>query len=206
MHELIRNIKNQIIHRLPGDSAHREMFSNIRVEQMKTIHHNEPPRESAVLILLYEKGHSWHIPLIKRTIDNHAHSGQIALPGGRYEAIDGNLMNTALRETEEEIGIAKDDIEILGPLTPLYIPPSNFNVAPFIGRYKKGVPAFTPDHKEVDHIINITYDSLRNPDSISTDSFRVRDIELSTPCFKINGYTIWGATAMILNEFISLTR
>ena len=203
MQDPVRNIRNHINRELPGK---KEMLSEIRINQMNTIHHSTPPLEAAVLVLLYKKNNTWHIPLIQRTIDNHAHSGQISLPGGRYEETDRNLMHTALRETEEEIGVAQDDIEILGQLTPIYIPPSNFNVAPFVGVFKNGLPVFTPDKKEVDHIINISYNSLCNPQHIATDSFHVRDMRFTTPCFKINGYTIWGATAMMLNEFIAVSK
>lgn len=202
----IDSIKNTLKAGLPGKAAHDEMMSSLRQSQLRQVTHNQAPLDAAVLILLYKKEGEWHIPFIRRTVDNHAHSGQISLPGGRYETTDTNLRYTALRETEEEIGVSVNEVETLGNLTSLYIGPSNFNVTPFAGIYTGNDINFVPDKNEVDHIIEVPVKRLMNPESIISHEFNVGEINFSTPCFDIDGDIIWGATAMIINEFLSLTK
>jgi 8-oxo-dGTP pyrophosphatase MutT (NUDIX family) len=202
----IQDIKDRITMGLPGESAHHEMISELRTHQMMQFTHKNKPSDAAVLILLYQKNNEWYIPFIKRAEDNHAHSGQIALPGGRYEKTDADFSETALRETEEEIGISRELILPVGQLTRLYIPPSNYNVYPFIGEYTGGEIEFTPDKKEVDYVIEVPVKELTNPTAITSREFNVRELRFSTPCFNIQGNIIWGATAMIINEFLSLMK
>ncbi len=204
--EYINKIKKEIVNGLPGAKAHREMLSAIRENQMMKFASSSSPMDAAVLILLYKKGDDWHIPFIKRAEDKYAHSGQISLPGGKSETYDTNLQHTALRETEEEIGISQRDIELIGNLTSLYIPPSNFNVAPFAGIFTGKEIKFIPEKSEVDYVIEISVKELMNPQNLTCRDFNVKDLHFSTPCFNIRGDIIWGATAMIINEFLSITN
>jgi 8-oxo-dGTP pyrophosphatase MutT (NUDIX family) len=128
------------------------------------------------------------------------HSGQISLPGGRFELTDEDIKQTALRETYEEIGIDPAEVTIIGQLTQLYIPPSNYLVQPFVG-FTSGSPAFNPQPEEVEQIIEIPLTTLLDENNLVQKEISVGDIQFSTPSFVINGTTIWGATAMILNEF-----
>jgi len=159
-------------------------------------------KKSSVLILLYP-GREYPQPtfvVILRPTYEGIHSGQISLPGGRFELTDEDIKQTALRETYEEIGIDPAEVTIIGQLTQLYIPPSNYLVQPFVG-FTSGSPAFNPQPEEVEQIIEIPLTTLLDENNLVQKEISVGDIQFSTPSFVINGTTIWGATAMILNEF-----
>ena len=164
--------------------------------------------KSSVLILLYpgQKSGSLLFALIQRPEYDGVHSGQISLPGGRFEEEDGDLTRTALRESNEEIGIQPEGVEIIGSLSELYIPPSNFMVYPFIG-YTNVRPEFVPDKKEVENIIETDLADLLNDKNIKTKEIKIRNgIKITAPCYEIDGNIIWGATAMILSEFREVIR
>jgi 8-oxo-dGTP pyrophosphatase MutT (NUDIX family) len=157
----------------------------------------------AVLILLYEEGNTIKTCFIERTQYDGVHSGQIAFPGGKKEA-DETLEQTALREAEEEIGVNASDVVILGRLTELYIPPSNFLVHPFVGTidYK---PDFLPQEAEVAEVVEFSVDDLadvrlRGQKKIKLSSGSV----VETPYFDLHGKIVWGATAMIISEFLEV--
>lgn len=160
--------------------------------------------KSAVLILLFEKDNQVYIPFIVRSIDGRVHSGQIAFPGGRFEEGDQNLQQTALREAAEEIGINPIKLRVLGQLTPIYIPPSNYLVQPFVA-VAKYQPVFQRDDKEVAAILELPMLELLKQENITNSVFSVstgEDVEAA--CFSIDEHLIWGATAMILSEFIEI--
>lgn len=164
-------------------------------------------KESAVLILLYEKNFETHIVLTERTIYNGKHSGQISLPGGKKEVYDLNLEQTALRETFEEIGVSNHHIEILNNLTHLYIPVSNFLVFPYVAKLN-GVPSFVKEEKEVQNILEVKLNDLLNEKNISKKEFYYKqaDIKFEAPIYKVNDLVVWGATAMILSEFLEIIK
>jgi 8-oxo-dGTP pyrophosphatase MutT (NUDIX family) len=193
---------------LPGRNMQVAMSSIRRIREMMRLKDNRGARLSSVLILLYpgqENGEP-SIVLIQRPKYEGVHGGQISLPGGRFEPGDDNLQATALRETREEIGMDTSSVQILGKLTELYIPPSNNLVQPYIG-YIKYRPEFIADPKEVDDIIEIRIADLLNDSNRKRKKVRLRTgIQLLVPSFMIKGHIIWGATAMILNEFIAVVR
>ncbi len=203
--ELTQKLLNSF---LPGQSSHLRMAPITRLEEMKKVNLHKGnsannPRESAVLILLYPKNHSIYIAMIKRATDNTVHSGQISFPGGKVEDTDSSLMNTALREANEEVGIIPDSVEILGQLSKLYIPPSNFDVYPFVG-VTEATPVFNINH-EVERILEVDLNTLLNPASRTHKKIKHsnnKDIEV--PCYYINGEIIWGATAMIISELVEV--
>lgn len=161
------------------------------------------PRKSAVLILFFPINNQPHVVFIKRAVDNTVHSGQISFPGGKYEKYDKTIVQTALRESNEEVGIDIEKIDIIGKLTQLYIPPSNFNVTPFIG-YTKTVPQFTTNY-EVDRLITISLSELLNPNINSLNKIQHRNgNEFVVPAYNIDNEVVWGATAMILSELIDV--
>jgi len=184
-----------------------QMTSNRRVREMMEFRKPGQAIKSSVLVLLFpgkEDAQPTFVVTLRPTYEG-IHSGQISLPGGRFELTDENLIQTALRETDEEIGVDPAEVTIIGQLTELYIPPSNYLVQPYVG-YTSGSPVFHPQPKEVEQIIEIPVRQLLDKQNVVEKEISVAGIQFSTPSFVIDGTTIWGATAMILNEFKEILR
>jgi 8-oxo-dGTP pyrophosphatase MutT (NUDIX family) len=202
-YRVIENIESELKKPLPGKDIQFRMSSMQRIRDLMNESQNKNGVKSSVLILLYpnREGNEISTVLIQRPSYEGVHGGQISLPGGRSEKSDKDLKETALRETKEEIGIDPDKVIPLGILTELYIPPSNYIVLPFIG-YTLEKPIFHPDPQEVAGIIEISLADLMNDQNIKQKEIYVRPgFSVFGPCFEINGFVIWGATAMILSEF-----
>lgn len=162
-------------------------------------------KKSAVLILFYPKNNQTHIALIKRSTDNSVHSAQISFPGGKSEMSDKSLIHTALREAEEEIGIVADSVRIIGSLSELYIPPSNFDVYPFVG-VTYDTPIFKPNY-EVQKILEVDLATLMNPETCTYRKIQHRTgNDFVVPCYYIQGEVVWGATAMIISELMEVVN
>lgn len=186
---------------LPGIMAHEALSPTSHQLRLEAMEANPNLRLSAVMILLYNKNQSLHFCLIQRPVYEGVHSRQVALPGGKKEIDDPSLAYTALRETEEEVGISKNGIAVIGELTELYIPPSGFLVHPFIGTCM-GDMCFVPDLHEVQEIIEVPLHELLKPNAIREEKISVNTyMRTNVPCFVFNNKIVWGATAMILNEF-----
>jgi 8-oxo-dGTP pyrophosphatase MutT (NUDIX family) len=206
--EIISSIQNELRNPLPGPEVQMQMTSMKRVRELMntkdTVHWNK----SSVLILLYpaESQKNISIILIQRPDYEGVHGGQISLPGGRWEEGDADLSFTAIREAREEIGIDATKISLIGSLSELYIPPSSYIVYPFVG-FSRERPHFMIDPHEVDSIIEIKLRDLINDDLVVRKNIFVRDgFSVFGPCFEINSHIIWGATAMILNEFKEILK
>jgi 8-oxo-dGTP pyrophosphatase MutT (NUDIX family) len=166
----------------------------------------EGAKQAAVLAALFQKNSAWHVVLIERNRnDNDRHGGQISFPGGKFEPGDENLLNTAVREAEEEVGILRNQVKILGALSDLYIPVSNFQVHPFVG-WLESPPEFRIQEKEVDGVLEVPLAHFLTP-----GVRRATDIRVSThltmknvPYFDVDGKILWGATAMIINELMEV--
>ncbi len=169
----------------------------------------KPPanaRRGAVLVLFYQTPSGWHFPLIQRPEYDGHHSGQVGLPGGKVEANDRDIIHTALRETEEEIGVPQAAVKVIGQLTDLYIPPSRFLVSPIIG-YTSVIPKFIPDALEVSEILETPLASLLEPSLIKeTEQPPGISNPLSTPYFALHSRVVWGATGMMLSELSVVVR
>ena len=163
-------------------------------------------RPSGVLILLYpDKGEICFV-LIRRPDYTGVHSGQISLPGGKFEPHDKDLTETAIREAKEEVGIKPSAVNISGTLTPLYIAPSNYIVTPVVG-WSVQRPEFMKDPREVDEIIEISLSDFLDDRNIQTKRIRLfMGISANFPCYYIDSNIIWGATAMILSEFRAILK
>ena len=156
-----------------------------------------------MLILFYPYQEEIYFPLILRPAYDGVHSGQVAFPGGRYELTDENLIRTALREAQEEIGLRLTDVRILGCLTELFIPPSNFYVLPVIATMPYR-PDFYPDAREVEDIFEIKLNEISDAGIIGSSTLQIRGEEVLAPHYEVNGYKIWGATAMMISELLTV--
>ena len=204
--QLINRLDQVLKSPLPGKEAHLSM-SPVPVDQRRfeaVLPGNH--RKSGVLILFYPIGSDSFFPLIKRPEYQGYHSGQVAFPGGKMEIDDENIVQTALREAEEEVGIDRRDVQILGSLSNLYIPTSNFLVSPVIGFVEKQ-PDFIPETKEVARIIQTELPLLFSSEIRKRKTLNLsQDLKLDTPYFDIDGEVVWGATAMILSELIQVLK
>ena len=199
----IEQIRTRLQQPLPGILAQNKMAPSIRNYQ--SFNHEKKPRQSAVMILLFEKNTELYTAFFKRPEYEGHHGGQIAFPGGKCDRQDKNIEQTALRETEEEFGIPQQSINVLGMLSKLYIPISNLDVSPFVG-YIASMPIFMPNPKEVEYIIEIPICQLID-DSYKTVLKKQRhSIEIETPMYVFGHNEIWGATAMITSEFEEIIR
>jgi len=185
---------------LPGQEAHAIFRAKPVGDVRPPFDHKLPPRPSGVIILLYEESGVVKFPLIKRPDYAGAHGGQISLPGGKAEAGE-DAVQTALRECEEEIGVKQDRITVLGKLSDFLVIPSNYLVTPVIASISPK-PIFKPDTFEVSRILE-----ARLEDLVAEDSIKQKEIlaagkyRMIAPHFEIENEIVWGATAMMLNEF-----
>ena len=167
-------------------------------------------KKAAVIAVLYEDDNKVRLILILRNTYNGVHSNQIGFPGGRVEEDDKTLFDTAIRETFEEIGVRVKKNELIRELNEIYIPPSNFNVYPFLV-ILNNPPSFVKDDKEVKEVITIDLESLLNckitqtqiPIPAKLNELNIQN-DVEVPAFKLAGYNVWGATAMMLSEIRDL--
>jgi 8-oxo-dGTP pyrophosphatase MutT (NUDIX family) len=204
-HNQALKIKLAISKPLPGTAAQYLMAPKVRKSSEELLKENTDYRNSSVLLLLFpDKEGTMSTIFIERPLNNSVHSGQIALPGGKVDDTDVNFRYTALREAEEEIGVPKNNVEIIGMLTPLYVPASNFLIHPHIG-ITYDTPEFNPNPAEVKSLLPLTIDKLISlmPE---TATFNTSYGQLSAPGFKIGKHHMWGATSMIVSEFREMIR
>lgn len=191
---------------LGGLDAQFKMAPKLRLQYNKDKIAANKPRKAAVLALFYpNKKNETTLLLTQRPSYKGIHSAQISFPGGKAEKTDGNLRETALRETFEEVGVQTSSIKIIRELTDVYIPPSNFLATPFLGFIDKK-PAFILNH-EVANTIEILVSDLLNENNITTINLTTSYMKnIDVPCFKIDDHIIWGATGMMLSEIKELLK
>jgi len=188
-----------LVNELPGEKSHLNMMPSDRKRLKAPL--KKECYLGAVMVLIYPVNDVLNIVLMLRPKYEGIHSNQVSLPGGKKEFTDADLSITALRETEEEMGVPKDDIQLLGALTKVYIPPSNFMVYPYVG-YLNYRPIFIPEKREVETIIETPINKLFDESIVkSTEIILADGLKKETPYFDIDNHIVWGATALILEEF-----
>lgn len=161
-------------------------------------------RKGSVLILLYPFEGKAFFPLIKRPEYLGVHSGQIAFPGGKMEEEDADEVETALREAWEEVGILPEQVKLIGRMSNLFIPTSNFLVSPILG-YSEIIPDFVPEEREVARIIQTAISTFYEPTLRKQKVLEFSDnFRLDTPYFEVEKEMVWGATAMIISELLQI--
>lgn len=147
-----------------------------------------------------------HLLLIMRRTYKGVHSSQVAFPGGKKEKGDTSILHTALRETYEEVGVLPEKVEIIRGVSEVFIPPSNFEVQPYVGLYADPTP-FILQEDEVEHLIEVPLKKVMDNSYLTSQILSTSYAsEIEVPAFNFNGYTVWGATAMMLNEIRELMK
>ncbi|MEP5830644.1 coenzyme A pyrophosphatase [Maribacter sp. 6B07] len=193
---------------LPGEASQYKMAPESRLEELQRINISQKnPRRAGVMALFYPtKNMGTNLLLILRKTYKGVHSNQVAFPGGKEEKSDDGLLTTALRETYEEVGVAPKDITVIKEISEIFIPPSNFMVQPYIGLYRNPKP-FVKQDAEVELILEVPVsDFLDDTLVVSKKMTTSYAVDIEVPAFKLNGYIVWGATAMMMNEIKELLK
>lgn len=193
---------------LPGSASHYKMAPEIRIRELEAGEiKKKNPKKAGVMALFYPD-HNQHtnLLLILRRSYPGVHSNQVGFPGGKVEKQDKDIQATALRETYEEVGAKPEYVHVIRSISEVYIPPSNFEVTPYIGVYTKFHP-FVIQESEVAKLIEIPLVDFMDDTKVITQTLSTSYAQnIEVPAFKLNGYTVWGATAMMLNEIRELFK
>lgn len=191
---------------IPGEDAHLEMMPIGRTPSSTALKTALNVKESAVGVYLFEEKSNYKGILIQRPSYSGTHSGQISFPGGKKEATDRDLLETARRESFEEVGIPVEKGLFIGQLTNVYIPVSNYLVVPHLFYLEEKIPLIK-DYKEVDEIVIYDLNQLLEVKKIPHISVELANgFHAKVPCFELADKKVWGATAIILNELRYLLR
>jgi 8-oxo-dGTP pyrophosphatase MutT (NUDIX family) len=198
----IAQLRQRLHGALPGTFAQLTMAPLYRQDPSMAMIDGKPCREAGVLALFFPVQGITTLLLTVRRADLKHHAGQVSFPGGRREPNE-TLREAALRETHEEVGLSPDQIEVLGTLTPLYIPPSNFCVHPFVGMTPR-TPVLRLQDDEVETLLYAPLPHLLAPETRQREPRRLHGRDVEIPFLDVQGYKIWGATAMMLAELLAL--
>ena len=201
----IESLRDELCKPLPGTDVQWEMASSDRMIRDFPRQKKNDSKLAAVLILLYPVNNDIHTLFIQRPVYKGVHSGQVSFPGGKMEKEDKNLIDTAVREACEEIGICDYEMDILGTLTPLFIPVSNTEVSPVVA-FCRTRPLLKPDRDEVVFVIEARLADFFNHGIVKHKSMVVRGEELDVKYYDYQGKVIWGATAMMLHELLVILK
>lgn len=201
--KFITQLDERLNQPLPGREAQIQMAPYPVDERRFAEDPNRPSKQGGVMLLLYPHQGDIFMPLMKRPTYQGAHSGQVSFPGGKFEPEDTNLKATALRETEEEIGVRSAEVNVIGELSELFIIASNFKVFPTVG-FVKERPVFVPDEVEVEDILEVSLSDLKNKNKRGVEEMTFGKYTINSPYFDVHGHVVWGATAMMLSEFLHL--
>ncbi len=204
---LVNRLSDRLKHQLPGESSHLKMSAKAVTGKRLRFKNNQEARKGAVLILLYEELQEVNFILTQRPDYNGTHGGQVSFPGGKAEDGDSDLTETALREAEEEIGVDRNEVQIIGTLTEFFVGASNHQVLPVIG-YSSNKPEFSPDAYEVAEILPVPLVHLLDESRVKSTILEVGEgkFKLDAPYFDLHEKVVWGATAGMLSEFKDILR
>ena len=202
--EVLQTLRACLNMPLPGTAAHLTMAPSYRLDGQLLQSRSKSCKEAAVLLPVFLKADRPFLLFIRRPEHLPHHAGQIAFPGGKRETGE-SLTETAIREAQEEIGLAPHTIAEMAPLTPLYIPPSNFYVHPFVA-FLHEPPALLPNPAEVAEILPVPLSLLLQPSTRKKITRTIHGTPADIPVFLLPQAEIWGATAMILAEFLTLLQ
>lgn len=188
----------------PGLQAQLKMVPEPRPGQKVYTEVEATCLKAGVMILLYQREGSWHIVLIRRPSTVLTHKDQVGFPGGQLEPGE-NFEQAALRETWEELGVYPDQVQIIGSLTPLYIPPSNFCIYPVLAT-TNGPLSFKPHPEEVAEVIEMPLSHLTNSRNVHRETWMIGGQPVKVPFYSFERHKIWGATAMVLAEFLEILK
>ena len=205
MSDVLRRLRTALRGPLPGHDHFLEISGYKRPDIASVMEQDPPPRASAVLALLYPKNDVLYTLLMLRPTYDGVHSGQVSFPGGKREPDDDSLEETALREFAEETGAVTSEIQLLGPLTPVYIPPSRALVTPYVG-YAERLDSLSPDAQEVEQLIETPFEILLSKEILKRREqyIPVMGRSAEIPYFDVQGHVVWGATAMMIAELRAL--
>jgi 8-oxo-dGTP pyrophosphatase MutT (NUDIX family) len=205
MHDFANRLKTEILKGLPGTDAQWQMASSDRFVKNFPRLPGKDARIAAVLILLYPSNGSICTVFMQRPDYNGVHGGQISYPGGKQEPEDADVIQTAFREAHEETGVDPSKVNLIGTLTPLFIPVSNMIVTPVAG-WLNEEPLYKIKSDEVVFLFEADLKKLLDPAIVKSKPFEIRGEMVEIKYFDYNGNTIWGATAMILHELLLIIR
>lgn len=202
----IERVFNASGFQLPGMESQYLLAPPYREEKVKETELKRMS-EASVVLAIYPKAASYHLAFMKRAEHPHdKHSGQISFPGGKSEEHDDNLQDTALREFEEEMGVKRASFQTVFPMTTLRIPVSNFQVNPFVAISEEEL-SFIPEISEVAGVLEPKMEELFDLDRYGIDSLQLKSgLKIRVPSFLFQEERVWGATAMILSEFLSIVN
>lgn len=198
-------LRIRLQHNINGVTFHQNILPKKRIFFSFNDKKVQNYRKSAVMMVLFEENNRLKSLLIRRSKYFGTHSDQISFPGGKVEPFDINLEQTAIRETKEEINVDINSNDIIGELTPLAIPISQFLVYPYIC-FLKNIPVYSIDNHEVAEIIEFDIETFIKKTVIQNLNVNINDKIMEVPAFKIDNHIVWGATAMILNEFREISK
>ncbi len=205
MNRFIDLLKQELQKPLPGTEVQWQMASSDRMIRNFPRSPGNDARIAAVLILLYPYEESIYTVFMQRHNYEGVHGGQISFPGGKKEAGDKDITDTALREAYEETGVDPKTVAVIGTLTPLYIPVSNMLVTPVVGWTEKK-PDFIEQHEEVVFLFDADIERFLDPSIKKTKPMVIRGESIDIKYYDYDGNVIWGATAMMLHELLTIIR
>jgi 8-oxo-dGTP pyrophosphatase MutT (NUDIX family) len=203
-HDRLKILEQRLRGPKPGLVSQLKMVPDHRLSDRTYLEVGDSCHKAGVLVLLYPWNGRIHVVLTRRTSNVAHHQAQISFPGGHKDSHE-TVLETALREAEEEINVAPSSIRVLGELTPLYIRPSNYCIYPSVAAAESR-PDFRPSPHEVAEVLEVPLDHFLDTQNVQREVWRLHDLDVRVPFYSFQGHKIWGATAMVMAELLDLIK